>query len=52
MHREQRLVDAEVLHEPPGIARVLGGNQIDGAQDFERAKRDVAEITDGRCNYI
>ena len=40
--------DAEVREQLPGVARVLRGDDGDGAQRLERARRKVAEVSD-RC---
>ncbi len=35
-----------------GVARVFGGDDVDGSQDFQRALGNVAEITDGRGDEV
>jgi hypothetical protein len=34
------------------MPRVLGGDEVCAFQNFERAQRDVAEISDGRCDEV
>ena len=41
---QQRRVDAVMLQQHAGHARVLGQNRIGARQDAQRAQTDVAEI--------
>ncbi len=45
--RDERFIDAVVLEEDPGVARVLCCDEIDGAEGIERAQGDIGEVTDG-----
>ena len=40
--------DSEMFQQNPGMPRVLGGDKIDIAQNFECAQRDVAQVPDRR----
>ena len=44
--------DFVVLQQDPRMSRVLGSDKIDIFQNFERAERDVAKISDWRGDNI
>jgi hypothetical protein len=52
MITDERLADLEVPQQMAGVSRVFAGDQIDAFQDFERAKRDVAEVADGSGDEV
>jgi hypothetical protein len=40
------LLDLEMIEKFLGLARVFAGDAVDGAENFKRAQRDVAEVAD------
>jgi hypothetical protein len=49
----QRLrADTVMIEELRGDARILGRDHVDASQHFERAQRDVLQVTDRRGDYI
>ena len=45
-------LDLEMIEKFLGLARVFAGDAIDGAQNIERAQRDVAKIADGSGDEV
>src|SRR5258706_15734405 len=45
---QERLADAEMFQQLPGMPRVLGGNHVALAQDTKRAERDVLQVANPR----
>ena len=52
MQRPGRFFDAEVIEQKPGMARVLAVDHVDRGQDLDRARREIAEVSDGRCDEV
>src|SRR4051812_20804950 len=46
VERDLGLLDVEVLQQHAGLACVLAGNEVDRAQGFEGAQRDVLQVAD------
>ena len=49
---EERFGDSEMLQQSPGVARVLGSDDVALAQHAQRAQRDVFEVANGRGDEI
>src|SRR5262249_2622689 len=47
-----RLIDAEMVQQPPCVPRVFAGDQADFLQYAQGAQGDVFEIADGSRNQI
>ena len=41
-----------MFQQLPGVARILGGDDVALAQHTQRAQRDVLEVANGRGNQI
>ena len=48
----ERRTDAEMTHQSAGVTRILGGNHAAGAQGFDGARTEVAQISDRRRNHV
>lgn len=44
---DERFSDFEMREQMAAVAGVFAGDEIDGFQNLQRAKRDVAEVSDG-----
>ncbi len=50
--RNLRLLNIEMFEHQSGFARIFAGDQIDLAQRVQCAQRDIAEITNRRCDKV
>ncbi len=41
-----------MLQQSPGVARVLGGDDVALAQHAQRAQRDILEVANGRGDEV